>query len=596
MLKCSELIIQIIREIVKLCVFMLDKISIFQYNSKIMQTSQELEERLKKQRRDAEEEDARRRARALSLTYLDTTLIHTPTELRAMTLVPEEEARKAQLVPIEVVGKKLIIAVFKPDHPSTKEVIDRLKKNYDVTIAVTSMNGLEHVWNYYQYIHADEKNISGSVAINDEDIKKVREHIKKLEEFGNELRSFKNPLTSKIFEIVLAGALSLRASDIHLEPTKDGGILRVRIDGLLHTSYTDFTPKTYGAIIMRVKLLSNLKLNIKDEAQDGRFTIDLADGNVEIRTSIIPSEYGETAVLRLLDPSALKVRLEDLGLRSDDLDIIKKTIAQPNGLILNTGPTGSGKTTTLYAFLKYVFKPEIKIITVEDPIEYHLAGVSQTQVDTDAGYTFASGLRSILRQDPNIILVGEIRDRETAEIAMNAALTGHVVFSTLHTNDSIGAVPRLLDLGINAHTIGPALSLIIAQRLVRVLCPKCKEENTSIQATQDSIDKFIEKLPARVDKKLYKINSIFKPKGCASCAGLGYRGRTSIFELFIIDEDTKEVMYENPKESTLRNLAIKQGMVSMQDDGILKVIRGVTSFDEVERVTGTIEWLNKKTK
>jgi type IV pilus assembly protein PilB len=364
----------------------------------------------------------------------------------------------------------------------------------------------------------------------------------------------------------------------------------LRIDGLLHSVFSGFKPAVYKSIITRVKLLSNLKLNVQDQPQDGRFTISLTDRAIEIRTSIIPSEYGETAVLRILDPSSLKVNLEDLGWRSDDMAIVEREIKKPNGLILNTGPTGSGKTTTLYAFLRKVSRPELKIITVEDPIEYHLEGISQTQVDTDSGYTFASGLRSILRQDPNVILVGEIRDKETAEIALNASLTGHIVFSTLHTNDAVGAIPRLLDLGILTNILGPSLDLIIAQRLVRRLCPKCKTRKAASADLEAKIRKLITSLPGRVKKSDYAKPDLYEAKGCDACGHLGYKGRVSIFELLLVDETIEAAIYGNPTEIQLKGLAKKQGMVTMQEDGILKVLTGVTSFEEVERLTGQITW------
>jgi type II secretory ATPase GspE/PulE/Tfp pilus assembly ATPase PilB-like protein len=269
------------------------------------------------------------------------------------------------------------------------------------------------------------------------------------------------------------------------------------------------------------------------------------------------------------------------------LKIAEAEIKKPNGLILNTGPTGSGKTTTLYAFLRRITVPEVKIITIEDPIEYHLPGISQTQVDAGASYTFASGLRSILRQDPDVILVGEIRDKETAEIALNASLTGHMVFSTLHTNDAVGAIPRLLDLGAKPQTLGPALSLIIAQRLVRILCQKCKTE----QEIKEKIEKFLETLPERVNKKDYQEFKIYSPKGCAECGNLGFRGRTSIFELFVVSEKMEELIYKNPTELDLKDLAKTENSVSMQEDGVLKVLKGITNFGEVERLTGKIAWL-----
>lgn len=553
-----------------------------------------LDDQLLKQRRLAEEEDAKRRASQLGLPYLDLISSKTPTEIEAMKLVKENDAKNALIAPIRLTQKKkLVLAAFDTRLPESATVINELKKKFNVEIFICSKTSLAYAWNYYQYI-TETKEIAGSVEINEEHIKEIWAKIKILSDLTESIRNFSSPYISQVLEVILAGGLAMKASDIHLEPGEKTNSFRLRIDGILHAAYSEFSITVYRSLITRIKLLSNLKLNIHDQAQDGRFTIKLKDRDIEVRTSVIPSEYGETTVLRLLDPTALEVNLEELGWRKDDLEIIRGILRMPNGLVLNTGPTGSGKTTTLYAFLRHVTKPEIKIITIEDPIEYHLQGISQTQVNLDSNYTFASGLRSILRQDPNIVLVGEIRDKETAEIALNASLTGHLVFSTLHTNDSVGAIPRLIDLGVKTQILGPSLRLVIAQRLVRVLCKKCK---TAVKITEENnkkFKKFIEKLPARVNKEKYKTFSIFEPKGCEECGGLGYRGRISIFELFVVSEKIEALIYKNPTEIEIKDFAEKDGMVRMQEDGILKALQGITSLAEVERLTGAIDWESKR--
>ncbi|MEK7465545.1 MAG: GspE/PulE family protein [Patescibacteria group bacterium] len=555
-----------------------------------MLSPKDLQAMLQKQRHAAEENDAKRRAERLRLPYMDLVSLHVPTELKAMALVPEESARAGLLVPLQLLRKKLVLAVFDPTLPETKKVADELKKKYEVSVVVASKSGLAFLWTFYKYVANEMDEISGRVEIDEANLSNILGNVKTLGNLKALIEGFKGQRTSELLEIILGGAMALRSSDIHLEPTKEWGVFRLRIDGLLHTATDQFPLGAYHSVITRIKLLSNLKLNITDQAQDGRFTIALKDRDIEIRTSIIPSEYGETIVMRLLDPNALKVNLEELGWRSDDLGIVTNVLKEPNGLILNTGPTGSGKTTTLYAFLKYILTPEIKIITVEDPIEYHIAGISQTQVDTDANYTFASGLRSILRQDPDVILVGEIRDEETADIAMNASLTGHMVFSTLHTNDAVGAIPRLLDLGAKPQVLAPALSLVIAQRLVRRLCPTCKTAKKTDQKTAKQFEVFLENLPKRVDRAVYTTITVFESKGCEKCGGLGYKGRTSLFELFEVGEKIETAIYENPNELRLKKLANEQGMSTMQADGILKVFQGITTFAEVEGVTGPIEW------
>lgn len=553
-----------------------------------LQKDDSLEEKLALERKQAEERDAQRRGQKFSLPYLDLTSIKAPIDVETIALVPEDQAQKALLVTIQLFKKNLAVAVFNPDLAETKKILENLKKKYELKIYITSLRSLHYAWTYYKYVKKGGHKISGTVEINEERLREVQEKIKNLKDLTGLIENFKNPMVSQILEIILAGALATKSSDIHLEPTAEAATFRLRIDGLLHIISEKINKAIYQSIITRIKLLSNLKLNIHDQAQDGRFSIDLKDRDIEIRTSIIPSEYGETAVLRLLDPLSLKVNLEDLGWRKDDLEIVLGEIQKPNGLILNTGPTGSGKTTTLYAFLKKLTNPEIKIITVEDPIEYHLPGVSQTQVDAKAGYTFASGLRSILRQDPDVILIGEIRDKETAEIAINASLTGHLVFSTLHTNDAVGAVPRLLDLDVKSQILGPALTLVIAQRLVRILCPDCKILKKIDNDFRGKIEKFIADLPPRVDKKSLKDYKIYEAAGCEKCAGLGYRGRTSIFELFVITKEIEKAIYRNPTEIELAELADKQGMVTMQEDGIIKALLGITDFAEIERLTGPI--------
>ncbi len=560
----------------------------------MFQQSKELEDNLRKERRKAEERDAERRAMQLGFPYLNLVSTKVPTELKALELVKEEDARRAMLVPLQIMRKKVVVASFNPSTPDAEKIISELKKKYEVQILVCSLTSLDHALSYYQYI-SDAKDISGSIEINEDNLRELQEKIKVMNDLSKEIASFKSPYTSQVLEIILAGALAMKSSDAHLEPGEETNSFRLRIDGLLHTAYENFTSLVYRALITRIKLLSGLKLNIHNEAQDGRFTIKLKDRDIEVRTSVIPSEYGETVVLRLLDPLALKTELTDLGWRHDDLEIVKKVVAEPNGLILNTGPTGSGKTTTLYAFLKNVTRSEIKIITIEDPIEYHLKGISQTQVNVESGYTFASGLRSILRQDPDIVLVGEVRDKETAEIALNAALTGHLVFSTLHTNDAVGAIPRLLDLGAKPQTLGPALSLVIAQRLVRTLCKECRQEIPMNDSMEKDIREFIKGLPERVDRKSYEEFGIWKAKGCPSCGGLGYRGRTSIFELFVVSQEIEGLIYNNPTEIDLKNAARAQGMVWLQEDGMLKVLKGITTIEEVERLTGKLEWIKNRT-
>jgi type II secretory ATPase GspE/PulE/Tfp pilus assembly ATPase PilB-like protein len=383
----------------------------------------------------------------------------------------------------------------------------------------------------------------------------------------------------------MAGAVATGVSDIHMESEKELARLRFRIDGILQ-DILDFTPEQYRRILSRIKLLAGVKLNIAREAQDGRFTIKLQGVDVEVRASFLPSAYLEGVVLRILNPKSISVSMEELGMDDHLYSIMKEMVEKPNGLILTTGPTGSGKTTTLYAFIKKVRNPQVKIITIEDPIEYHLEGIAQTQVDNKGtGYRFADGLRAAMRQDPDVIMVGEIRDEETANVAVDAALTGHLVFSTLHTNSAAGAIPRLIDLGVNPKVMGSALNIALAQRLVRKLCSSCKEAYTPEGKEKEALDRFyIEIQKLRPD--LPPPTQLYRPVGCDKCTLTGYKGRISIYEGLLMDAKVEEVIRNNPGERDIREAAAGQGILSMQEDAIVKVMRGVTSLEEVDRIIG----------
>jgi len=407
-----------------------------------------LQKKMSEVRRAAEERDAERRAAKNGCPYIDVRKV--PVVTGALKLIPEAEARDARAAAVEIRTHEIAVAALDPMSLKVRKIADDLVgRRFVPKLFTVSQSGLEEAWRLYKFVSDDQEGITGKFEINTvEELTRTIKNLKGVEaEFAK--RELKKLSTTELFQIVLAGALALQSSDIHFEAEESSARIRYRLDGLLHDAFATLPQRNYDSLISRIKLLSGLKINIHGEPQDGRFTIQLLKKEIEVRVSIIPSEFGEAVVMRILDPDSINVDLNHLGIRADDMDIVRRAIEKPNGLILNTGPTGSGKTTTLYAFLRTIVKPEIKIITVEDPIEYRLPGIEQTQTNTDVGYTFAGGLRAILRQDPDIILIGEIRDQETADIALQAALTGHVVFSTLHTNDAVGAVPRLVDLGVN---------------------------------------------------------------------------------------------------------------------------------------------------
>jgi len=412
------------------------------------------------------------------------------------------------------------------------------------------------------------------------EIKASSRGIKSISELKKEIEKTSSLKITGLLDVIFGGAVDLDASDIHIEPGAEKSKIRLRIDGVLQ-DVAELDKEAYQKVLSRIKLLAKIKINIADRPQDGRFSLLISLGQktefpVEVRVSTLPAENGEALVLRILNPKNL-ISLEDLGLRKDLLILFKKEIKKPNGMIIVTGPTGSGKTTTLYAFLKEVQKPEIKIITIEDPIEYHLPGVSQTQVK-DKEYDFASGLKSVLRQDPDVILVGEVRDLETANTALQASLTGHLVFTTLHTNDAAGTIARLINLGAKPSDIGPAINLAVAQRLVRKICQKCGTLRTPSPEESQKIKNELKNVPKNI-----KIPQV---KGCSYCNGTGYRGRVGIFEAFLIDDEMEKFILTSPSIAALRERAVKCGMVTIRKDGLMKVLDGVTTLEEVERVAG----------
>jgi type II secretory ATPase GspE/PulE/Tfp pilus assembly ATPase PilB-like protein len=379
----------------------------------------------------------------------------------------------------------------------------------------------------------------------------------------------------------MAAAIHMKASDVHLEPEEQGIRMRFRLDGVL-TDVFMFDEHSYKLIDSRLKLLSGLKLNITDRAQDGRFTIAIQGKELEVRTSVIPGSYGESIVMRLLDPETTKHSFRELGIHPKLLARLEAEIRRPNGMLLNTGPTGSGKTTSLYAFMREIHTPEIKIITIEDPVEYHLEGIVQTQVNGE-DYTFASGLRSVLRQDPDIIMVGEIRDAEVASVAVQAALTGHFVFSTLHTNDAAGTFPRLVDLGVDPKEFASAVTVSMAQRLVRTLDPATRVK----RPTTDEEKRLIERIFADCqDKSLVpsSYDEVWSAAANAEAQDTGYKGRTGTYEAIFMDDELGTYLRDNPSARDIAKHVARQGFLTMAQDGILKALDGTTSLEEVLRV------------
>lgn len=525
---------------------------------------------------------ARQYAGQLGISYID--LRSFPVDNAALFLLEEGEARGARLAIIAKDGPKLTVAVADPKDAQTKTVLEKLQgAGYGLVLVVASAAALESTFGRYQFKQKMKQVSRGIIDIAENEIDKLQEQIQSVGDLKNKISSI--PVT-QVLDILIAGALKIGASDIHFEPEEKHVRLRYRLDGVL-TDIVTFPTAEYHDILSRVKLNSGLKLNIHNTPQDGRFTIREKNKDIEVRVSILPGAYGENIVMRLLDPSSIRQKLEDLGMRDDTLVLSKKLLEKTTGSILTTGPTGSGKTTTLYAFLQSINSPDIKIITIEDPVEYHIEGISQTQVNEAAGYTFADGLRSIVRQDPDVILVGEIRDKETAEIAMQAALTGHLVLSTVHTNSAAGTIPRLIDLGVRAVTIAPALNAAMAQRLVRRLCQKCKKEQKIKAEDLAVLRKYLASLPKEIEvPQLTDALKIYYPAGCPVCDNTGYKGRVGVYEIFEIDDDMERLILKSPALSEVQDTAVKKGMITLLQDGLLKAANGTTSIDEVMRVIG----------
>jgi len=537
-------------------------------------------------KRQEEEEVIKNIAAKAGILYLDLT-VH-PINIDAMRLVHEDQARKANVAPFNLINKKVSLGVLSPNQPETISIIEELKsRKYEPVIYIISHASLEKVWSRYKDLSYSFETKSGALDISSEEVQKLISDVSKIDDIKplieKTLNLKKGIAVSRILEIILAGAIAVKASDVHIEPEEDSIRLRYRLDGVL-TDILHFDHHIFSLLLSRIKLISNLKINIKNKAQDGRFSIKIGDDEIEVRTSLLPGNYSESVVMRILNPKSISVPLEDLGINKHLLKIILNELKRPNGMILTTGPTGSGKTTTLYAFLKKIHSPDIKIITIENPIEYHLEGIVQTQTDEKAGYSFVNGLRSALRQDPDVIMIGEIRDEETAKTAINAALTGHLVFSTLHTNNAAGSFPRLIDLGANPKTISSAINISMAQRLLRVLCPSCKKKIPLEGAEKEKVDKILSTINESSYLEGIDTSSIYKAGGCSECGPIGYKGRTGIYEAILIDESIEEAVKSNPSEREIEKAAASQNVLNMKQDGIIKVLKGITSLEELDRV------------
>jgi type IV pilus assembly protein PilB len=526
----------------------------------------------------AKERETAKRGQFLGVSYIN--LKGFPISPEALVLLPFDQAKELKTVVFLQTGDEVRIAAVDPSLPGVKEaafqVGERARAN--VGLYIISEESYGHALKLYDTLPKIRKIVKG-VEITEADLKKYQD---KMSTFKDLDVMMKGADITDAVTIIIAGALKGDASDMHIEAEEKEVVVRYRIDGVLQDA-AHLGKDVWPRIISRIKLFSALKINVTNIPQDGRFTIYIAGKKTEVRVSTIPTAFGESVVMRLLKPGTIALSFDDLGIRGKAYEQLKAQIERPNGMIITTGPTGSGKTTTLYAILKKLNDEETKIITLEDPVEYSLEGINQSPIDLSKDYTFAKGLRAILRQDPDVIMVGEIRDLETAETAIQAALTGHLMISTIHTNSAAGAIPRFLSMGVKPFLLAPALNAVIGQRLVRRICKDCKAEEAlepdKLKKVQEIMKTLSPDAGVTIDLNAMKF---YKGKGCATCGDSGYKGRQGIYEIFVMSPDIEKLLLSgNVSEYQMQDLAIQQGMITMAQDGILKALDGITSVEEV---------------
>lgn len=535
---------------------------------------------LAKINRQAKEKATQEKAASMSMNYIDIAV--TPINPDLLKLIPAETAKKCMIIAFYRLGKKLRVTVAHPTNPETREVINSLKaQGYLINVNLSSDDGINaalHLYDNGQYIVKKEINTS----LDEAQIKEFEKELQELSLLGDKIKTVNS---EEAIYLINVGALRAGSSDIHLEAEDHYVRARFRIDGRLHEVFR-IDKSVWTNLSNQLKYQSKLKVNVSNVPQDGRYFFVVNDRKIDVRVSVLPTEFGESFVMRLLDSGRHLVSFEELGYSGQYLAKIENLTKVSHGMILLTGPTGSGKTTSLYTMLSKFNKPESKIITLEDPIEYHLEGISQSQINEKGGYTFGSGLRSVLRQDPEVIMIGEIRDLETAETAAQAALTGHVLLSTLHTNSAIETIPRLSNIGLPSFMIAPALHSIIAQRLVRRICSNCREDQPIPKATLDELQRTLDSVKTvRPSENIVMPAMLPVAKGCEICSHTGYKGRIAIVEMLEVDFEMKDLILNKASTTKMIESARRKGMITMREDGVLKVIQGMTTLEEVHRMT-----------
>lgn len=528
------------------------------------------------------------RAGRIGIAYIEK-MTNRNIESGVINLISPEVAKKYKMAAFERNGKVVKIAMVDPQNTDALNALRFIAEREKVEIEayLVAEDLFEEIMESYtgpgEIVKQAVESFKEDVVYDGDDEKKKKEEDEKKREI------LKDAPVAKLVEVVVSHAIEGKASDIHIEPMDKNYRVRFRVDGILHVSLV-FPEEIGPAIISRIKILANLKIDEKRKPQDGRFRLTLNKKEMDFRVSTLPVIDGEKVVMRILDKAEGLVNIQALGLMGSNNDNMMKALEETYGMILMTGPTGSGKSTTLYSLLKVLNVEERNIITLEDPIEYNIEGLNQSQIKPEIGYTFASGLRTILRQDPNVIMVGEIRDSETAELAVHAALTGHLMFSTLHTNTAIGAIPRLIDMGIEPFLLSSSLRIVAAQRLVRRICEKCKEKIDIPQSVKNKIKRELTNVSdaelKKYDIDLSKEINFYRGKGCDFCNGTGLKGRMAVFEAVPVNENIKNIIVEKRGSEELINKERQSmGLITMKQDGILKIIKGFTTIEEIERVT-----------
>lgn len=508
-----------------------------------------------------------------------------------LSYIPEESARFYKIVPLGLQGTVLEVGMVDPEDIKAKEALDFLARQNKITYKTYLISAASFDGFLKQYSNIKEE-VGKALSALETELGDGEAGESNVELFAADQNKTKvERLTEdapiiKMVAVILRHAVEGGASDIHIEPEESQLRVRFRLDGLLYSSL--FLPiHTHPSIVARIKIVSNLRIDETRVPQDGRFSAKIDNKNIDFRVSTFPTKLGEKVVIRVLDPTEGLKSYEEIGLTGYNLQTIKEAVTKPFGLILSTGPTGSGKTTTLYSLLQDLNKPDVNVITLEDPIEYYMKGINQSQVRPEIGYDFGSGLRSVLRQDPDVIMVGEVRDEESASLVTHAALTGHVVLSTLHTNNAVGAIPRLIDMKVRSFLLPATINVIIAQRLAHRLCPYCREKIRPDKEIEKDILRELNNLPEETKKTIVVSNPlyVYKPHGCPKCNMKGEKGRVGIFEVLKMTSDLEKIIIESPTEDKIGQEGKRQGMITMRQDAILKALQGIISVEEVFRIS-----------